>query len=112
MDERNYRLDVALVSELECDSRERIDKASANWAPAQVAGNGSACSKEPVDLRLYNHSRPAGRAYLSLVNGLIRLDPRSEGVFVLLQDLEDLGLVHRLEQHNSTVYGGMDDLSN
>jgi hypothetical protein len=112
MDERNDRLYVALVPELERDAREGIDEAPAYWAAAQVSWDSSTSGEKPVDIRLHDHASPAGRTDLSIVDSMIGINLRSEGIFVLFQDLEDLGLVHSLEQHSSTVYGGVDVLSN
>ena len=114
MDEWNNRFELLLMPVLEDNSRKRVDEAVANWTPTQVFGQGVGISEHPFDEWLDNHRRTTSRAAGRFVNSLVSLDHGCENIFVVLQNIEDSGLVHWFIGHRSTVYtnGGSNGLPN
>lgn len=112
MDERNNRLDHALIAHLEREPREGINEVLAHRTPAQVLWDWPRTVQHPVDVWFDDHTRAAGGAGLLLVDLLVSLNHRRENVVIVLEDIEECGLVHGFEQHHSGVYqiGGVDEL--
>ena len=110
----NDRFELLLMSDLKDNSRERVNKAVTYRTPTQMFGQAVAVCQHSLNTGLNNHSRPAGWAGLGLVNSLVLLNHRGQDIFLLLQYVEDSGLVHWFIEHHQTVYpiGGSNGLPN